>query len=148
MQELNLPTYSFKIKSEGDHVYIFDPFRKKFVILTPEEWVRQNIAAFLVNERNVPGGRLVIEKSLKVNELSKRCDILVYGNDQPRLLVECKAPSVRIDQSVFDQVLIYNMNFRLDYLLVSNGLKHFALRIQSGKAEFLDHIPDYKEIIQ
>lgn len=148
MQALNLPTYSFKIKSEGKRLVIFDEFRKKNVVLTPEEWVRQNFVRFLVEERGVPAGRVVIEKSLTINKLSKRCDILLYNENQPLLIVECKSPKVKIDQSVFDQIAIYNMQFHVNYLVVTNGLDHFCCEIdKNGKLNFLNDIPHYNSIL-
>ncbi|MCK4923253.1 MAG: type I restriction enzyme HsdR N-terminal domain-containing protein [Bacteroidales bacterium] len=148
MQALNLPTYSFKIKSEGDSLLIFDEFRKKNVVLTPEEWVRQNFAKFLVEERGTPAGRVVIEKSLSINKLTKRCDILIYGNSEPLLLVECKSPEIKISQAVFDQIAVYNMHFKLPYLVVTNGLEHYCSRWdeKSGKLVFLEDIPSYETI--
>lgn len=148
MQALNLPTYSFKIKSEGDSLLIFDEFRKKNVVLTPEEWVRQNFANFLVEERAVPAGRVVIEKSLSINKLSKRCDILIYGNSEPLLLVECKSPEIKITQAVFDQIAVYNMHFKLQYLVVTNGLEHYCGRWDKERGEliFLEDIPSYETI--
>jgi len=148
MQALNLPTYSFKIKSEANSLLIFDEFRKKNVVLTPEEWVRQNFARFLIEERKVPLGRIVIEKSLSINKLTKRCDILIYGNSDPLLLVECKSPEVKIKQAVFDQIAIYNMHFKLKYLVVTNGLDHYCSKWdeKTGKIIFLEDIPMYDVI--
>ena len=148
MQTLNLPTYSFKIKSENERLLIFDDFRKKTVVLTPEEWVRQNFARFLVEERGVPSGRVVIEKSLSINKLSKRCDILLYGDSQPLLIVECKSHTIKIDQSVFDQIMVYNMQFHVRYLIVTNGLDHFCFKLdENGKMNFLNDIPNYDAMI-
>ncbi|MCF8380229.1 MAG: type I restriction enzyme HsdR N-terminal domain-containing protein [Bacteroidales bacterium] len=148
MQALNLPTYSFKIKSEGESFLIFDEFRKKNVILSPEEWVRQNFARFLTEGRGVPAGRIVIEKSLSINKLTKRCDILVYGNSEPLILVECKAPEVKITQAVFDQIAVYNMHFKLKYLIVTNGLDHYCGQWddKAGSLVFLEDIPFYNSI--
>jgi hypothetical protein len=150
MRSLNLPTYSFKIKSEAGKDYIFDTFRKKFVFLSPEEWVRQNFAMFLINERGYPMGRIVIEKSLRYNKLSKRCDILVYDDTfNPVLMVECKAPGIKIGPSVFDQIAIYNLTFKVQYLIVTNGINHYCARIefQNSKVNFIDDIPEYESII-
>ena len=148
MQALNLPTYSFKIKSEGQRLIIFDEFRKKNIVLTPEEWVRQNFARFLVKERGVPAGRLVIEKSLTVNKLSKRCDILLYDKSQALLIVECKSPKVKIDQSVFDQIIVYNMQFQVNFMIVTNGLDHYCCKIdENGELNFLNDIPDYSSMV-
>lgn len=151
MRSLNLPTYSFKIKSQSGKEYIFDPLRKKFVFLSPEEWVRQNFTMFLIQERGYPQGRIVIEKSLIYNKLIKRCDILVYDTLlNPVLMVECKAPSVRIGPSVFDQVAVYNLSFKVDYLIVTNGLIHYCAKIdfQTKEVRFIDDIPQYNIINQ
>lgn len=149
MRSLNLPTYSFKIKSEGDRNYIFDPYRKKYLLLTPEEWVRQNFASFLINEKDYPSGRIITEKTLKYNQLTKRCDILIYDrNLNPLALIECKAPEVKITGSVFDQIAVYNLNFKVRYLMVTNGLSHYCARINFTKktVEFMKEIPLYNQI--
>jgi hypothetical protein len=148
MQSLNLPTYSFKIKSVDRATFIFDAWRKKYIRLTPEEWVRQNFARFLVEERAYPAGRMVMEKSLRYNNMVKRCDILVYGPSNPLVLVECKAPEVKIEKQVFDQIATYNLAFQVEYLLVSNGLKHYACRVdfEEKKVKFLNDIPEYPDI--
>lgn len=151
MRSLNLPTYSFKIKSEEGREYVFDNLRKKYLLLTPEEWVRQNFTMFLVRERNFPMGRIVLEKSLRYNNLLKRCDILVYDMGMnPVVLVECKAPDIKIDSRVFDQVAVYNMNFRVKYLMVTNGMSHYCARIDfsSREVKFLDEIPSYQSIAE
>lgn len=149
MRSLNLPTYSFKIKSLDNKKYIFDSFRKKFLQLTPEEWVRQNFAQYLVHERSYPAGRIVLEKSLKYNKLNKRCDILVYNKEgEPVLLVECKAPEIKIVSSIFDQIAIYNVNFKVKYLIVTNGLNHYCAQVNFTKKsiDFLNEIPEYEKL--
>ena len=151
MRSLNLPTYSFKLKSENDKQYIFDTQRKKYVRLTPEEWVRQNFVKFLVKERSFPAGRIILEKTLIYNKLIKRCDILVYDrNMQPSVLIECKAPEVRITSRVFDQASVYNLIFKVRFLIVTNGLSHYCARIHYNekKVEFLREIPFYEKLIQ
>lgn len=150
MRSLNLPTYSFKIKSSADKEYIYDSFRKKYLQLTPEEWVRQNFAFYLVQDLNYPAGRIVLEKSLKYNQLNKRCDILVYNKEgEPVVLIECKAPEVRIIPSVFDQIAIYNLHFRVKYLIVTNGLSHYCAKVdfEQKSINFLKEIPDYKSLV-
>ncbi|MEZ5012546.1 MAG: type I restriction enzyme HsdR N-terminal domain-containing protein [Bacteroidales bacterium] len=147
MKELNLPAYSFKLKenSEGQKM-IFDRVRKRFVVLTPEEWVRQHFVNFLVNHRDYPAGLLGVEVMFRMNELSRRVDIMVYNNvGNPLLAVECKAPGVKISGEVFDQVVEYNMKFRLNYLLVTNGISHSGCRIdwENNSYTFLDRIPFY-----
>ena len=149
MKSLNLPTYSFKIKSEGNNDYIFDKFRKKYVRLTPEEWVRQNMIYYLEAERGYPGSRIVLEKSLKVHNLQRRSDILVYGSTgNPILLAECKAPDIKISNETFIQASVYNFHFRVRYLLVTNGMQHYCCSVDfnSGEVGFLKDIPFYNEI--
>ena len=147
MLQLNLPNYDFKMKTEQGSRQIFDPVRKKMVKLDPEEWVRQNLIQFLHLEKKYPTSLMAVEKGLTVNGLRKRFDILCYNNDsKPLLLVECKAPSVKISQSAFDQISIYNLQFKVPFLLVSNGLEHFCCQLdyQNNSYSFLSEIPDYQ----
>lgn len=149
MEALNLPTYSFKIKSVNGLEFIYDQYRKKFVRLTPEEWVRQNFTTYMVNEKSYPASRFVIEKSLRMNNMSKRCDVLFYNDSgYPELMVECKSTSCKIGQDTFSQVSVYNITFRVKYLIITNGLKHFCCRVNfdSGEVYFLDEIPSYEKI--
>jgi hypothetical protein len=149
MKTLNLPTYSFKIKSENDLEYVYDQFRKKYVRLTPEEWVRQNFAVYLVNEKSYPASRMMIEKSLKVNKLSKRCDILVCDDaGKPVLMIECKSPEIKIGQSTFEQVSVYNIAFHVKYLIITNGMQHYGCTVdfENQTVDFLRNIPQYSEI--
>lgn len=147
MLRLNLPNYDFKMKTEQGSRQIFDPVRKKMVKLDPEEWVRQNLIQFLNKDKNYPISLMAVEKGLTVNKLSKRFDILCYNNDsKPLLLVECKAPSVKISQAAFDQISIYNLQFKVPFLLVSNGLEHFCCKLdyEKNSYSFLSEIPDYQ----
>ncbi len=149
MEKLNLPTYSFNIKLIEQRKYIFDFIRKKFVILTPEEWVRQNFLKYLVEEKKYPASLIFVEKEFKLNNLSKRSDAVVYNKTgNPILIVECKAASVKIDQKVFDQIARYNMKLNVDYLIVTNGLEHFCCKIdyKSKKYLFLKEVPEYEDI--
>ncbi len=146
MQELNLPKYQFKFKEAGEKIQIFDAFRKKYVVLTPEEWVRQNFLQFLVTEKKYSPALIVLEKSLKYNQLQKRADILVYDkNGVPLLLVECKAPEVKITQDAFDQIARYNMSFKVAYLVVTNGMDHFCCKMNysDNTYQFLEEIPNF-----
>jgi len=147
MLRLNLPNYDFKMKTEQGSRQIFDPVRKKMVKLDPEEWVRQNLIQFLNKDKNYPISLMAVEKGLTVNKLSKRFDILCYNNDsKPLLLVECKAPSVKISQAAFDQISIYNLQFKVPFLLVSNGLEHYCCQLdyEKNSYSFLSEIPDYQ----
>lgn len=149
MQELNLPPYQFDLIREDKKTKIFDAIRKRYLVLTPEEWVRQNFIEFLVRERNFPRGLIAVEKGLKLNGMQKRTDILVYAKSaQPLLMVECKAPEIKIEQKVFDQIARYNLHFKLPFLVVTNGLRHFCARINFDKQNFsfLKDIPHYHEI--
>lgn len=145
MQELNLPFYNITFKEENGKQFIYDDIRKKYLSLTPEEWVRQNFIKYLISEKNVPASLIVIEKGLKLNELSKRADILIYKDYSPILLVECKAPKVKITQDTFDQISRYNLTFKVPYLIVTNGLNHYCCKIDFDKNSytFLEEIPDF-----
>lgn len=129
---------------------MFDVYRKRYVKLTPEEEVRQRFARYLVEEKGYPASLILTEHALKVNKLSRRCDILVHKPaGHPVLLVECKAPEVNITQASFDQVARYNLAFMVSYLIVSNGLKHYCCRIEfeTGGITFLSEIPAYEDLI-
>lgn len=146
---LNLPQYTFKIRATGWKQEIFDQVRRKFVALTPEEWVRQNIVQYLIDSCNVPQSLMVVEKSLVLNRMKKRADVLIYNQaGETLMIVECKAPSVRITQKTFDQIARYNMVFRVKYLLVTNGLEHFICSINFGAStySFLPQIPCFAEM--
>lgn len=147
MQELNFPTYQFKIKSSENTNYIFDIIRKKYVVLTPEEWVRQHTLHFLIFEKNYPQSLIAVEKQLKVNNLIKRFDVLVFNKKGlPELIVECKSQKVKIGQDSFDQIARYNLNLNANYLVVTNGLQHYFCKLDHEKQQytFLKEIPNYK----
>jgi hypothetical protein len=146
MQQLNLPTYKFRIKSTKNKYEIFDIIRKKYVILTPEEWVRQHIIHFLIEEKKYPVSLIGVEKKLTINNLTKRTDILIFNNKGlPHIIVECKAPSVPITQGSFDQIARYNLKLKANLLIVSNGLQHYISKMdfENEKYIFLENIPDY-----
>lgn len=149
MQQLNLPTYQHKIKIEGDKKLIFDIIRKKYVALTPEEWVRQNFIHYLINEKNYPASLIAVEMALKVNTVTRRCDIALYNKKgKPFVIVECKAADVKISQKTFEQIAGYNIELQVDYLIVTNGINHYCCKIdyELNTFNFLKDIPDYKEI--
>ena len=146
MRKLNLPLFEFKIKKENKNNIIFDEIRKKWIILTPEEWVRQHVVHFLLKEKNYPISLIAVEKQLKINTRIKRTDIVVYNKQgTPELLIECKAPSVKITQTTFDQIARYNLTANSNYLMVTNGLAHYFCQIDSTKEAyiFLEDIPSY-----
>jgi hypothetical protein len=148
MEKLNLPDYSHQIRLSQAGNQIFDPLRRKFVALTPEEWVRQNIIQHLL-ALSFPLGLMAAEHPITFNGLQKRCDIVVFNRQaEPNLIVECKAPQVAITQKVFDQIAIYNMKLHVSYLIVSNGLRHFCCKMSSdGNVEFLRDFPLPTDVI-
>jgi hypothetical protein len=130
MLQLNFPNYTFKIKNIENEDYIFDEIRKKYIKLTKEEWVRQNCVNFLVKEKKFPQVLINVEKTLKINNLSKRYDIVVYNSDGSiKLLVECKSPEIKINQKTFDQIAIYNMSLKAELLMITNGINHYYCKI-------------------
>ena len=148
MQELNLPKYQFKLKKEGERTLIFDIIRKKYLVLTPEEWVRQNFIQYLVQEKKFPASLIAIEAGLKYNQLQKRLDVLVYNKEgKPYLMVECKAPEVKITQAAFDQIARYNMVFKVKYLVVTNGLNHFCCMMDytNNTYSYLKEVPLFEQ---
>ena len=150
MRKLNLPAYDFRYRIEGEMRLVLDVYRKRFVKLTPEEEVRQRFARYLVEEKGYPASLILTEYALKLNKLSRRCDILLHKPaGHPALLVECKAPEVSISQATFDQVARYNLAFRVSYLIVTNGLKHYCCQIdfETEKIKFISEIPAYAELV-
>ena len=146
MQQLNFPLYTFRLKSSENKPLIFDPIRKKFVVLTPEEWVRQHTVKHLIEAYNYPISLINVEKELRVNGLSKRYDIVVFKPDGSiRLIVECKAPKVKITQDTFDQIARYNLALKASHLMVTNGLNHYFCQMdyEEQKYIFLPDIPAY-----
>ena len=149
MQKLNLPSFQFKLKSSENKQLIFDIIRKKYVVLTPEEWVRQNLIHFLIKEKNYPISLISCEKQLLVNKLKKRFDLLIYGpNGAPILIIECKSPKVKISQDTFDQIARYNMELKSEFLVVSNGIIHYSCKVNHEDQSyiFLEEIPKYEDI--
>jgi hypothetical protein len=148
MQKLNLPEYTFRTKTEEGKNYIFDSIRKKFVVLTPEEWVRQNFVQYLKKEKKYPESLMAVEKQIMVNNNPRRFDLLIYTrNGQPHLIAEFKSPEIKITQETFDQVVRYNMTLKVERVLVSNGLQHFVCEIDYVKNNYtyLREIPEFCE---
>lgn len=146
MQALHFPKFSFRFKNSENKISIFDEIRKKFVILQPEEWVRQHCVQFLMIEKNYPKSLINVEKELIVNDLKKRYDIVVFNPDGSiHLIVECKAPEITINQDTFDQIARYNRALNAKYLMVTNGLNHYYCQIdfENERYDFLKDIPDY-----
>lgn len=150
LKELNLPAYNFNITGIPGEEMIFDIIRRKFVRLTPEEWVRQNFIRYLVEEGGYPTGLMGVEVTFTMNRLKKRADILIHNREgKPVMIVECKSYEITLDEKVFDQIVTYNLQFRVPYLVVTNGMVNYACRINfDGKSwEYLMIIPQYEEII-
>ena len=146
MQVLNFPKFTFRFKNSENKVSIFDAIRKKFVILQPEEWVRQHCVQYLIDVKGYPISLINVEKELKVNDLKKRYDIVIFNPDGSiHLIVECKAPKIKIKQDTFDQVARYNLALNATYLMVTNGLNHYycIMDFDVEKYHFLEDIPDY-----
>lgn len=147
MQNLNFPNYSFRFKNSENKVAIFDEIRKKFVVLTPEEWVRQHVVQYLLVEKKYPKSLINVEKLVKVNGLNKRYDIVVFQpNGEIFLLIECKAPEVSISQQTFDQIACYNLKLNAQFLMVTNGLNHYFCQMdfENEQYVFLREAPDYR----
>ncbi|WBX70544.1 type I restriction enzyme HsdR N-terminal domain-containing protein [Tenacibaculum retecalamus] len=147
MQKLNLPNYTFKLKSNENKTLIFDKWRKKYLVLTPEEWVRQHFVQFLIDEKKYPVSLIALEKQLTINNLKKRTDIVIFSSDgTPNIIVECKAPKIKIAQDTFDQIARYNLKLDANYLIVTNGLQHYFCKLDKENETyiFLEDIPDYK----
>ena len=146
MQNLNFPSYTFRFKNSENKVAIFDEIRKKFVVLTPEEWVRQHVVQYLLLEKKYPKSLINVEKLVKVNGLNKRYDIVVFQpNGEIFMLIECKAPEVAISQQTFDQIARYNLKLNAQYLMVTNGLNHYFCQMdfENEKYVFLKEAPEF-----
>lgn len=149
MQELNLPSYPFNVKRDADVLQIFDIIRKKWVVLQPEEWVRQHAVWYLIEEKGYPASLIAVEKSLLVNKLQKRFDIVLHNNfGKPLIIVECKAPEIKISEDALHQALRYNSIIQAPYILLTNGLDMYCGKINFKDASFsyLKDIPFYQEI--
>jgi type I site-specific restriction endonuclease len=147
MQQLNFPIYNFRFKNSENKVSIFDEIRKKFIILTPEEWVRQHVVRFLMEEKKYPKSLINVEKVLSVNGLRKRYDVVVFNPDGSIfVLVECKAPEIKTAQATFDQIARYNLALNAQFLMVTNGHNHYFCKMdfENEKYDFLKELPDYE----
>ena len=143
--QLNFPKYDFKLRKHENRNQIFDEVRKKWLVCTPEEWVRQHFIQWLITDKSFPISNIAIEGGLKLYTLQKRTDIICYKNGSPLLLVECKAPYVKIDQAVFDQLFRYNLEVKAPLLAVTNGLFHFFAELNDTSVSFLQTLPTYSK---
>ena len=149
MLSLNLPPFEVKMQKRDGKNWIFDSLRKKFIALTPEEWVRQHFIHFLTDYKGYPKGLLANEVQLNLNNTKKRCDTVLFNKDlSARMIIEYKAPHIEITQTVFDQITRYNMVLKVEYLIVSNGIRHYCCRIDYNTMQytFLPDIPAYGEL--
>lgn len=149
MQPLNLPQYEIRVSQRNGHPTIFDTLRRRYVALTPEEWVRQHFVHYLIEHLGYPSGLLANEVQLQVGDKHLRCDTLLYNKDlQPQMIIEYKAPSVTLTQRVFDQITVYNLLLHVPYLIVSNGLQHICCRMDydNKKYTFIEDIPEYRQL--
>ena len=148
MQKLNFPQFEYRFKSTENKVSIFDVIRKKFIILQPEEWVRQHCVHYLINEKNYPKSLINVEKELNINGLKKRYDIVIFNPDGSILLiVECKSYDITINQDTFDQIARYNLALNAEFLMVTNGINHYYCQMdtEAQRYQFLRDIPNYKK---
>jgi type I site-specific restriction endonuclease len=147
MVQLNFPTYSFSIREDAGQRAIFDPVRRKYVALTPEEWVRQHVIQYLLTEKNFPSGLTSVEGSIDLYKTRKRYDIAVFDRDtKPLLIVECKSPEVMLNQAVVDQIIRYNLVLEAPYLFITNGLAHLIFKKSKENYLQVTSIPCYQEL--
>lgn len=148
MTKLNFSSYSFRFKNSENKTYIFDIIRKKFLLLTPEEWVRQHVLNYLIEDLKYPKSLINVEKLVNVNGLKRRYDIVVFNTDGSFfLLVECKAPEVQISQATFDQIAQYNFVLKAENLMITNGLNHYFCQMdfENEKYVFLKELPEFSK---
>ncbi|MFL1682244.1 MULTISPECIES: type I restriction enzyme HsdR N-terminal domain-containing protein [Bacteroidales] len=149
MTVLNLPSFDYKIKKEKDRLFIFDIIRKRYIALTPEEWVRQHFVSYLISYKGYPLGLIGNEISLRLNGQNRRCDTVIYDiYGSPLMIIEYKAPHITLNQEVFNQVIRYNIALKVKYLVVSNGINHYCCVMDYDNMcpHFLKEIPDYNEL--
>jgi hypothetical protein len=143
MISINYPEYPFKIQKETGKDCIFDPLRKTWVVLTPEEWVRQNFIQYLIQVKQYPASLIAIEKTIQLGELKKRFDIIVYKNEAPWILIECKEANVSLTEKTLEQILQYQQVVEANYLVMTNGHTTYGAKIETGKLHYLQSLPDY-----
>jgi hypothetical protein len=142
MVAINYPEPDFRIKKEGGKEFIFDTLRKKWLVLTPEEWVRQNFVRYLLQVKNYASSLIAVEKEIKLGELKKRFDILVYNNNhQPWMMIECKAAEIKLDEKVLEQILRYNISLPVKYMVITNGEMTYAWQRKKNRLDLIDEIP-------
>lgn len=147
--QLAFPNYDFRFKKNGDKISVFDELRKKWLVCTPEEWVRQNLVKYLINELNYPASLIALEKGLSIAGREYRFDALVYNREfKPLLIIECKAPEIKLQQKVFDQIWEYNHKINAPYFLVTNGLGFIMGKVSQQKGvEYFSKPVDFDELL-
>jgi len=143
MLRIEYPNHSFRIKEDNNKHFIFDEVRKKWVILTPEEWVRQNFIQYLIEVKKYPSVVIAIEKEIKLGELKKRCDIVVYKRHQPWMIVECKERTLLLNDAVVQQILRYNISLKVKILVVTNGESSYAVELNNDEIIPLNILPEW-----
>ena len=145
MLDITYPKPDFRIKNEAGKEFIFDVLRKKWLLLTPEEWVRQNFVQYLIRQKNYPSTLIAIEKEIQVGELKKRFDILIYDViHQPWMMIECKAATIKLDDSVLQQILRYNITVPVPFIIITNGNLSFGWQRINNNLDLITEIPDWK----
>lgn len=147
---LNLPACAFKIRNVSGRTQIFDRLRRKYIALTPEEWVRQHFIFYLIEHKKFPAGLIVAELSISVNRMRKRCDLVAHDTSgKPLLIVECKSPEIKINDKVFDQAARYNISLRVSYLAITNGMQHYFCKVdfENKTYSFLRELPEFGEML-
>lgn len=146
MTEVIFSNYRFRTEEREGKEFIFDEVRRKFIQLTPEEWVRQHILHYLIHDKGFPKSLIAVERGIELNGLQKRFDVVVFDNDgKPKIIIECKAPEEKLDEKVFAQIARYNLSLRVDFLWVTNGEKNFCCKLKEGIA-LLHTIPPFSEL--
>ena len=145
MINIKFPPHPFKIKKEKGKEIIFDECRKQWVLLTPEEWVRQNFLQYLMQEKLYPASMIAVEREIMLGDVKKRFDIVIFKNTKPWMIVECKEMQVKLNEAVIKQILNYNITLQVEYLVVTNGTSTFALHVHQGTFEWLHKLPDFKK---
>ena len=141
---INYPEPSFRIKKQNNLDFIFDEIRKRWILLTPEEWVRQNFVRYLIQQKNYPSALIALEKEMKLGELRKRFDILVYNRDhQPAMMVECKGASVLMNEKVLEQLLRYNISIPVEFMIITNGNLTYGWQKKGTSLELITEIPAF-----
>lgn len=144
MLPIEYPNYNFRFKTEGNTRYIFDEVRKKWLVFLPEEWVRQNFIQYLIQIKNYPSSLIAVEKGIQLGELKKRCDIVVYKEAKPWMIVECKSSRINLSEKTIHQIFRYNITLQVPYLAITNGHQNYAVKLQDGRLHSLAELPDWE----